>query len=150
MHWAAMTNPLKPITYIKLISYNFLEMKKLVLNFYLMKDYWTLEIVQWVQCAPDPHLTANHSYYFVHPVTSIHTNTIESQWWSLRRRLSSNGIQKIDMDVYNFHISVEKGLQEPQDKPFPRIHWRYSESVHHGLKQGKKCSVFCIYFQFKS
>jgi len=44
------------------------------------------------------HLTVNHSYHFVDPVTGVHTNTIESQWRSFRRRLSRGVFEKMTLN----------------------------------------------------
>jgi transposase-like protein len=33
------------------------------------------------------HLVVNHFLYFVHPVTGVHTNTIEASWGAMRKVL---------------------------------------------------------------
>ena len=46
------------------------------------------------------HLIVTHSYYFVNPVTGFHTNAIESQWRSFRRRLSRGGVREYGIDLH--------------------------------------------------
>ena len=40
------------------------------------------------------HLTVNHTYNFVDPVTFAHTQNIESSWRPLKKRLNRGGVHK--------------------------------------------------------
>ena len=67
-------------------------------------------------------LAVNHSYHLVDPVTGVHTNFTESQWWSLHRRVSRDGIRG-----------------ECKSRYFSRIHWRYSGNPPRILKSIEFC-----------
>ena len=64
------------------------------------------------------HLTVNHCNHLTDPVAGIHTNTIESQWRLLHKRLTRGGIRKRDMDVHIAEYLWRRDCESRNADPF--------------------------------
>ncbi len=63
-------------------------------------------------------LTVNHSYHYVDPDTWANTQTIESTWRPLRRRLSRGRITKDKMASHPCEFMWRKDIKENNQDPF--------------------------------
>jgi transposase-like protein len=67
------------------------------------------------------HLCVNHSYNFVDPDTWAHTQTIESNWRPLRRRMNRGGLRKEDLDLHLCEYIWRKEVKRRNADPFTEI-----------------------------
>ena len=97
-------------------------------NFYLTMTIKCQISLQWIPRPQYPHLRVNIFDHFVDPVTSIYTNTIQSQWRLLLRMLRRIEFWKRNGRTH-CQIWMKKGLQELKCRPFSRNSLIYAESV---------------------
>jgi hypothetical protein len=64
------------------------------------------------------HLTVNHSYNYVDPETWANTQTIESSWRPLRKRLSRGGITKDKLASHLCEYMSRKEIAKNKKDPF--------------------------------
>ena len=64
------------------------------------------------------HFTVNHSEHFVDPETGAHTQTIESNWRALKRRLSRGGVRQKDLGL---HFAEHLWFKIHKADPFKRM-----------------------------
>lgn len=70
------------------------------------------------------HQTVNHTYNFVDPTTGAHTQTIESNWRPMKRRLCRGGVRTGDNDHLDLHLCEylwRRQLEHEGDDPFVHI-----------------------------
>jgi hypothetical protein len=67
------------------------------------------------------HMTVNHTYNFVDPDSGAHTQTIESDWRPLKKKLMRSGLKSEDIGMHMCEYLWRKDVRERGDDIFEAL-----------------------------